>query len=395
MSLSTDQIFLVPEPGSRATVTSLTRAVACEKVPKSYCSMSSDLGWRSFLKTLVIDGAIISYITTGHDSGRYAYLVGLDEARDNSAIANGLIAYAERVWDTLRDDTIVSFRVDAGPGSEPVALLAGSIASTLLARFDHAAVARTISGGSTFSVLLLRAADAGPFSAECKRVLADVLPILSRAVAGDVAATCNERHSRLLEAMFDRVSLATFLVDPAGRPLFCNSAGKAILASRTPLLQSADGSIVCSTPSATRDFHAAIRSAAKANDPDQAEIVLRLESRNDSCQLAFILPATLRGGDALARTAMVLVHSPQNSEAPATLLEALGLLPSEQRFLISFLRTSSLGAAAEDTGLSEETARTYLKRVRAKLGVHRQMELAQLIYGLVPPLSRFCTQPAQ
>ena len=46
----------------------------------------------------------------------------------------------------------------------------------------------------------------------------------------------------------------------------------------------------------------------------------------------------------------------------------------------------SLGNAAEGCGLSEETARTYLKRVRAKLGVHRQMELAGLISGLVLPL---------
>lgn len=350
MALSADQIFLVPEPGSRATVTSSTGTVGCERTPKSYCSMSSDLGWRSFLKTLAIDGAIISYIVTGHDSGRYAYLVGLDEARENSSVTNGLIAYAERVWDTLRNDSIVSFPLKAGSDSAPIALLAGSIESKLLARFDHAAVARTISGCSTFSVLLLRSADAGPFSAECKRVLIDVLPILSRAVAGDVAATCNKRHSRLLEAMFDRVSLATFLVDPAGRPLFCNSAGKTMLASRTPLLQSAEGIIVCSTPSRTRDFHAAIRSAAKATDPDQAEIVLRLESRNHSCQLAFILPAALRGDDTLTRTAMVLVHSPQNSEAPATLLEALGLLPSEQRFLISFLRTSSLGRPLKTQG---------------------------------------------
>ena len=77
---------------------------------------------------------------------------------------------------------------------------------------------------------------------------------------------------------------------------------------------------------------------------------------------------------------------PGKVDAPSSLLEALGLLPSEQRFLGQFLKSSSLGNAAEGCGLSEETARTYLKRVRAKLGVHRQMELAGLISGLVLPL---------
>ena len=79
-------------------------------------------------------------------------------------------------------------------------------------------------------------------------------------------------------------------------------------------------------------------------------------------------------------------HGAWQGRAPTSLLEALGLLPSEQRFLGHFLKSSSLCNAAEGCGLSEETARTYLKRVRAKLGVHRQMELAGLISGLVLPL---------
>ena len=83
---------------------------------------------------------------------------------------------------------------------------------------------------------------------------------------------------------------------------------------------------------------------------------------------------------------MLILMGPGKVDAPTSLLEALGLLPSEQRFLGQFLKSSSLGNAAEGCGLSEETARTYLKRVRAKLGVHRQMELAGLISGLVLPL---------
>jgi DNA-directed RNA polymerase specialized sigma24 family protein len=83
---------------------------------------------------------------------------------------------------------------------------------------------------------------------------------------------------------------------------------------------------------------------------------------------------------------MLIVLAPGKMAAPTQLLEALGLLPSEQRFLGHFLKSSSLCNAAVDCGLSEETARTYLKRVRAKLGVHRQMELAGLISGLVLPI---------
>jgi hypothetical protein len=93
-----------------------------------------------------------------------------------------------------------------------------------------------------------------------------------------------------------------------------------------------------------------------------------------------------RSGDVTTQCAMLIVLAPGKMAAPTQLLEALGLLPSEQRFLGHFLKSSSLCNAAVDCGLSEETARTYLKRVRAKLGVHRQMELAGLISGLVLPI---------
>jgi DNA-binding CsgD family transcriptional regulator len=101
--------------------------------------------------------------------------------------------------------------------------------------------------------------------------------------------------------------------------------------------------------------------------------------------LAYVISAGSRRGDSMTRCAMVIIMGPGKVDAPASLLEALGLLPSEQRFLVHFLKSNSLGNAAEGCGLSEETARTYLKRVRAKLGVRRQMELAGLISGLVLP----------
>jgi DNA-binding NarL/FixJ family response regulator len=398
MSLSASLDCPVYEPVSAPAQFATIAPLVSEKTPEPFQPLSSDLGWRAYFKNIGIDAAIIAYVTPPPGAGRHAYMIGFDEARESTPVADGLIAYAEYAWQMSRDGDIVTFRVASGPvcdAVEPASPLPGSVGSKVLGKFDHVAAIRTSVGGSTFSALLFRTRDAGPFSAECKRALVDILPVLSRSAAGDVAAARNDRHAKMLEAMFDRVSLATFLVDMTGRPLFTNAAGATMLDQRTPLQRSADGTIVCGTPAATRDFRAAVRAAASAMDPEQAEIVLRLDTRHGECRLAFVVPAVSRGGDTLSRCAMVLVHAPQTAEAPATLLEALGLLPSEQRFLSNFLRASSLNAAAEDTGLSEETARTYLKRVRAKLGVHRQMELAQLIYGLVPPLRQFCPQPAE
>ena len=123
--------------------------------------------------------------------------------------------------------------------------------------------------------------------------------------------------------------------------------------------------------------------------------MIRLDGPDGSWRLAFVVPATPNTPDGACRSAMIVIHAPTTVQASPHLLEALGLLPSERRFLTSFLKASSLNEAAVDSGLSAETARTYLKRVRAKLGVHRQMDLASLISGLVPPLKQNRPHPTK
>lgn len=174
------------------------------------------------------------------------------------------------------------------------------------------------------------------------------------------------------------------LLSADGRPLFMNSAATALVGQRKWLIRSADGAIVAANPQQAKELRESIRRAATA--PQPVEDVFRLDCSTGEWRLAYVVSAKSRSGDVTARCAMLILMGPGKVDAPSSLLEALGLLPSEQRFLGQFLKSSSLGNAAEGCGLSEETARTYLKRVRAKLGVHRQMELAGLISGLVLPL---------
>lgn len=196
----------------------------------------------------------------------------------------------------------------------------------------------------------------------------------------------------MLEAMFDRVSLAMTMLSADAKPLFMNSAATAMLDERKWLIRSADGSIASTDTKQSKQFRESIRLAATADTNIPTENVFRLDCNNGDWRLAYVLSAISRSGDTTTRCAMLIVLAPGKMDAPTQLLEALGLLPSEQRFLGHFLKSSSLGNAAVDCGLSEETARTYLKRVRAKLGVHRQMELAGLISGLVLPVHASSSQ---
>ena len=167
----------------------------------------------------------------------------------------------------------------------------------------------------------------------------------------------------------------------------------AMLDERKWLIRAADGSITGTNSNQAKALRDSIKLAATAADHSPIEEVHRLDCRTGEWRLAYVVSAKSRAGDVLTRCALLIVLAPGKMDAPVQLLEALGLLPSEQRFLGHFLKSSSLGNAAVDCGLSEETARTYLKRVRAKLGVHRQMELAGLISGLVLPLHAGSSSP--
>jgi PAS domain-containing protein/DNA-binding CsgD family transcriptional regulator len=352
-----------------------------------------DLGWRSFLKTLGVSAAIISYVRECGDVGRQAFIVGLDDARQDLRLARALLAHAEQIWQPVDANTFRPFRLceqalvtevpahDAQPRATRDAT-----AAQLLDQFDHAAVARYAEPNAKLQALLLRHPEDGEFTTECRQSILRVLPLFMRSAGAFVTARQEERRVAQLEAMFDKVSLATLLVDANGRPIFCNDAARKMLDERDWLLQGPDGTIACRNAALSKQFRNAVRSVATVGDFAATEAVLRLDNEDGEWRLAFIVPAASRFRDESSRCAMVLVHAPERADASAQLLSALGLLPSEQRFLNSFLRSSSLSEAATETGVSDETARTYLKRVRAKLGVHRQMDLAGLISGLVPPI---------
>lgn len=355
----------------------------------------AEVGWREFLEAMGVSAAIMSFTAATPEAGRHAYLVGLDEARSDPQLVDGLLHYAESAWRGADDAGFHPFQVTADEniaGAHPAFATDRSPGRLALRPFDHAAILQGNGNSGTWRALLLRASGDGDFDAPCQRTLMAATPMFLEAAATHAASTRHERHSELLEAMFDRVSLAVMLVDADARPIFCNDAARTLLDARDPLLRAADGNLACNGAAETKRLRTSIRSVATASN-DDTEAVLRLGTTDGNWRMTFVVPARAGTSGGLSRCAMVLVDTRRPCEAPGPLLHALGLLPSEQRFLNAFLRSNSIGEAAGQSGLSEETARTYLKRVRAKLGVHRQMELAQLIYGLVPPLRQPAAWP--
>lgn len=352
-------------------------------------------GWRVFLNGIGIDSAVLSCQFNAGDLRRQLYFIGLDQLRGERELSAALGAYAERVWEAQPRCPFRTYRL-ARPAPEELRLpfQRGRLVE-LLGGYEHAAVALHQSPRATLAGLFLRRTDTGPFPPDLERQLREALPLIEEAAHSRAESSQHALQAALLSAMFDQVSPATFLVDAQARPLFMNQSARELLADRDLLLQGADGSISARNQAQNRELRAAIRAVTTSERDATEQTSFRIGEPDCEWRLAVVVPASTMLGDQQIRGAMLLLHAPQLASAPSHMLKALGLLPSEQRFLDAFLRTSSLAEAAHRSGLSEETAKTYLKRVRAKLGVHRQLELARLIYGLVPPVGRPLSHAAQ
>lgn len=336
--------------------------------------------WHDYLAQFSITSAILTVALPGAGPQRHAFLIGFDQARGDAAETRRLLAMMDDLWARIGEQPCHHFQL-SGAG-----LGLGSVAGVAPHAYDCGIAIQMKRDGANIRALFFRQGGLGRFSDRDAGSLQLIAPLLADSATGVAQLARQSRRSAMLEAMFDRVSLSMALLSADGQPLFLNSAAAALVEQRKWLIRAADGAIVAANPGQAKDLRESIKRAATATAHAPVEDVFRLDCRSGDWRLVYVISAKSRSGDSTTRCAMVIIMGPGKVDAPTSLLEALGLLPSEQRFLGHFLKSSSLGNAAEGCGLSEETARTYLKRVRAKLGVHRQMELAGLISGLVLPL---------
>ena len=338
--------------------------------------------WRDYLAQLDVHAAIMNLSLPPSESRRHAYLVGFESARYNAAATENLLTFAERIWSRMDGEPILHFDLS----NITFADTDTDLITPMLEALEHGVAAQTQQNGVTVRAIYFRKKGFGRPRRHEVSSLKLILTLFAESAAGGAQLALQAQRSAMLEGMFDRVSLSMAVLTPDARPLFMNSAAKAMLDERKWLIRGVDGSISSTNSKQSKKLRESIRDAANADAPTVSEHVHRLDCNTGEFRLAYVLSARSRSGDLTTKCALLFVLAPGKMDAPTQLLEALGLLPSEQRFLGHFLKSSSLGNAAIDCGLSEETARTYLKRVRAKLGVHRQMELAGLISGLVLPL---------
>lgn len=347
-----------------------------------FAAIDCNSGWRPLFARLSITRAVMRYTPPATNAGRrHYYLFGFDPCAVDLCEVEELVDLGEASWAAREDSGLAAFPlVDI---AQAIDALRGEDRG--LASMAYAASGRCISSRGTMAGLFFRSQAAGMFSPDLCQTIEFALALF----LDQAAAECDRQHqdglATLLRTLFDQMVHPTILVDAEVRPLLINRAAREVLRQRRILMRTSSGAIAAPEAFANKSIRNGVLSAIGTETVAGRTQAVRIGRDMDDWRLALIVPGSSRAGQHGHGAAIIVVLSPHSPEAPACVLDSLGLIPSEQRFLEYFLRASSIAEAANITGLSEETARTYLKRVRAKLGTHRQMDLARLIYGLVPP----------
>ena len=239
--------------------------------------------------------------------------------------------------------------------------------------------------GTGSLVFLLHARGHG-WQAEVAQRLKIAAPLLVELAGAEWTKRRASRRLSLLESALDEVSIALFMLDARARPFCLNAAAFSRLAMADAFRLTRLGTLSCIAARDTLALHDTIRSIIGTPPSELHEKSLVIGTRNGERAVATLRSVRAQEGDAENRAVLLLIqHEVRLSRAA---LDALGLTASEQRFLSSFLYCSSLSIAAGRLNLSDETARTYLKRICAKLGVRKQVELAAFVWNLSLPLRR-------
>jgi DNA-binding CsgD family transcriptional regulator len=242
-----------------------------------------------------------------------------------------------------------------------------------------------------------RSRSQGPMDSDSIQLLQMLLPHLQTALHLRTKILACEASDRFSEAALDGMSIAAFLVTGKGRLQHMNRLAASYLRSGDVLLLQ-HGRLTTHYPDASARLElliagAVVSATVGAEAMPGGAVQLPCPSGRGPVSLTIIpVPEDNRcdGRDALA---LVLVSdSTRVPRSRATLMRQIyGLTPVEGRVADLLLEGIEGREAAEQLGTTLGTFRFHVKRVMAKTGTHRQIELVRLMLSLpgCPNLASF------
>lgn len=209
-------------------------------------------------------------------------------------------------------------------------------------------------------------------------LLRSIAPYLRSVLRSFVSLERERTNAVLAGEAIQRLHFGWITLDSAGRVLEADDQASAILAKSSVLRRDAQGFLRGASLRKRNEIVEAVRTLAGASKARPRAMVLSRDPWLDM----LLVPAGSNSISAKSVPAVVAyVHSDSlpSSDRCEQLVQLFDLLPSEARLALALSRGMSIAEAAKALNLTVGSARTYTKKVYAKMGARGHAELVLFV----------------
>lgn len=232
-----------------------------------------------------------------------------------------------------------------------------------------------LSGGSGLDGILVVAA-ARELGADIASLLTALAPHITVALRVLAAMERERARSEMSAEAFARINFGWISLDAKCRIVDCDPQGTRLLQQSGALRRGPYNRLTPSNPQVDRQLTALVRDFAANPRARPRAINLSHDPWIDILVAPLRLEALAGGNDAVA---VLYIRGDRSSSADRheQLVDLFDLTPSEARMAWSMAQGLSIAEAAEEHGLTIETARNYSKKIYAKTGARGQVDLVR------------------
>jgi DNA-binding NarL/FixJ family response regulator len=231
------------------------------------------------------------------------------------------------------------------------------------------------SGVSAWLTITRRKQD---FKLEDDTLLRSIAPYLRSVLRSFVALERERTNAVLAGDAIQRLRFGWITLDAAGHVLEADAQGRYILAKSGALRRDAHGFLKGASLKQGREIVEAIKTLASASNARPRAMILSRDPWLDM----LLVPAGRNSISARSVPAVIAyVHSDSSlsSDRCEQLAQLFDLLPSEARLALALGRGLNIAEAAKELNLTVGSARTYTKKIYAKMGARGQPDLVRFV----------------
>ncbi|GLR66645.1 hypothetical protein GCM10010909_13250 [Acidocella aquatica] len=248
-----------------------------------------------------------------------------------------------------------------------------------LGEFQHAQLMRVAEpGGCTAWVVIARRAR--PFGAAEGALLSSLARHIGLAVRAFVAVERERYRSEVAQHALHRLNFGWMSLAADGQLIDFDVNAERMLQRSQVLRRTSRGRLMLASPEADRALGKALRTF-EANPLARPQAIHLSDEPWIDILVLSTADRAMPANRTRAPMTIIYIHGDEQTSTHRVeqIVDLFGLSRNEARLALALSRGRSIAEAAEEIGISLETARSYSKNVYAKTGTRRQADLVRLI----------------